>query len=78
MKRLSGSELSQYHLNQHNANWCAAEIDVPSSAAVIDFVLSDREERSWDNNSNQVQRLNAGSMKPAFTNERLYQHWTVL
>lgn len=33
-----------------HGDWWGARLEVPSTAAVLDFVLSDAEERSWDNN----------------------------
>jgi len=33
-----------------HGDWWGARLQVLSTAAVLDFVLSDSEERSWDNN----------------------------
>lgn len=33
--------------------WWRCDIDVPRIAEVVDFVLSDREQRAWDNNHKQ-------------------------
>ncbi|GIL75551.1 hypothetical protein Vretifemale_5321 [Volvox reticuliferus] len=48
--------LTQEQLTAHNLSssgglqWYGAWIDVPYSAAVLNFVFSDREQRNWDNN----------------------------
>lgn len=33
-----------------DGDWWGVKIEVPRTAAQLDFVLSDSEERSWDNN----------------------------
>eukprot|EP00775_Hariotina_reticulata_P005611 gene5611-5849_t len=43
----------QYKLKTSDASWCGAWVDIPASAAVVDFVISDKEGRNWDNNSNK-------------------------
>lgn len=48
---LPPDELARYGLSSSGgAQWWGAWLDVPYSAAVLNFVFSDREQRVWDNN----------------------------
>lgn len=42
MRPLTGEELQQYGLAANEASWCGVFVDIPASAAVVDFVVSDR------------------------------------
>jgi hypothetical protein len=42
MNPLSGAECEKYGLKANESSWCAATVDIPASAAVVDFVISDR------------------------------------
>jgi len=37
--------------HDHTQQWYGCLVDVPHSAAVLDFVFSDRDQRTWDNNN---------------------------
>ncbi len=48
---LPADDLARYGLSSSGgAQWWGAWLDVPYSAAVLNFVFSDREQRVWDNN----------------------------
>jgi hypothetical protein len=53
MTPLDSSKVEEYKLAVKEASWCAVTVDIPASAAVVDFVVSDREGRVWDNNDNK-------------------------
>ncbi|WIA34022.1 hypothetical protein OEZ86_012404 [Tetradesmus obliquus] len=53
MNPLDKAECEKYGLKASEASWCAAVVDIPASAAVVDFVISDRDGRMWDNNANK-------------------------
>jgi hypothetical protein len=42
MNPLDGAACEKYGLKAVDASWCAATVDIPASAAVVDFVISDR------------------------------------
>ena len=42
MNPLDKGECEKYGLKASEASWCAAVVDIPASAAVVDFVISDR------------------------------------
>jgi hypothetical protein len=42
MDPLDGAACEKYGLKAQDASWCAATVDIPASAAVVDFVISDR------------------------------------
>jgi hypothetical protein len=42
MQPLDGAECAKYGLSDKDASWCGAMVDIPASAAVVDFVISDR------------------------------------
>jgi hypothetical protein len=52
LKPLEDAKLKELNLEGKDACWCGAYVDVPATAATVDFVFSDRELRTWDNNSN--------------------------
>eukprot|EP00879_Flechtneria_rotunda_P007886 GHRR01008263.1.p1 GENE.GHRR01008263.1~~GHRR01008263.1.p1 ORF type:complete len:1096 (+),score=490.52 GHRR01008263.1:107-3289(+) len=70
MQPLSGSQLDQYNLPKHEHSWCGCMVDIPASAAVVDFVLSDRDGRVWDNNNN---RDFHSSVEAAATNDSMVE-----
>lgn len=48
---IKGDELTKYGIKDPTkGQWFGGWVDVPCSAAVLNFVFSDREERAWDNN----------------------------
>lgn len=42
MNPLDGGECERYSLPDKETSWCGALVDIPSSAAVVDFVISDK------------------------------------
>jgi hypothetical protein len=42
MTPLDAAACEKYSLPTKDASWCAATVDIPASAAVVDFVISDR------------------------------------
>ena len=52
LKKLDDAKLKEFNLDGKDCCWCGTEVDIPATAAVVDFVFSDREQRTWDNNGN--------------------------
>jgi hypothetical protein len=42
MTPLDAAACEKYGLPTKESSWCAATVDIPASAAVVDFVISDR------------------------------------
>jgi hypothetical protein len=42
MAPLDAAACERYALPSKDTSWCAATVDIPASAAVVDFVVSDR------------------------------------
>lgn len=42
MNPLDSAACGQYGLPDKDTSWCGAMVDIPASAAVVDFVISDR------------------------------------
>lgn len=53
MKPLDAGQCQKYGLPYNDHSWCGSLVDIPASAAVVDFVISDRDGRVWDNNNNR-------------------------
>lgn len=53
MNPLDQGQCQQYGLPYNDHSWCGALVDIPASAAVVDFVVSDKDGRVWDNNQNK-------------------------
>ncbi len=53
MNALSPSELQQLGLPSSDGGWCSTWVQVPADAKVLDFVVSDRDQRTWDNNGSE-------------------------
>jgi hypothetical protein len=53
MTPLDSAACGKYGLSDKDASWCGTLVDIPASAAVVDFVISDRDGRVWDNNTNK-------------------------
>ena len=47
---LKGRDLEALGLPSGGGSWCGAEVEVPAGAGLLDFVISDREQKTWDNN----------------------------
>lgn len=47
MNPLDAAACERYGLKDKDSSWCGAMVDIPSSAAVVDFVLSDRWACRW-------------------------------
>jgi hypothetical protein len=42
MTPLDSAACGKYGLSDKDASWCSTLVDIPASAAVVDFVISDR------------------------------------
>jgi hypothetical protein len=51
-------------------DWWQGNIQVPSTAQVVDFVLSDTDRRAWDNNKNRDYHV---PVRKALSKEKLIQ-----
>lgn len=48
MTPLDSAACGKYGLSDKDASWCSTLVDIPASAAVVDFVISDRCDNTYE------------------------------